>query len=194
MSRIVYNTGITPLPASKEKIVTDTLDTIGIPSITVTSTFRTPAQQALAMYNNIMATGIVAQKKLYGPGGDKVIDEFNLKKNYGYGKGDILKAMERKIIEVGPSKVSAHCLPDPENHVTFDISPSSVPAAKKSLFEKAMKKITSNLLIPGVTTGEPVYHAEIKTLSARIAETGSIIAPLMLLVIGYFIAKKYHLL
>lgn len=161
MAAINYSNGINPLGQKWEALVRDTLDKAGIASILITSTYRTPEQQARAMYDNIVSQGLDTQYKLYGPGGDAVINEYVLKKNYGYGVKDILTAMARKIREIGPSKVSAHCVADPEKAATFDILPASIPPAQKNIFESSMQKI-SKILIPGVTTGERVYHVELR--------------------------------
>jgi hypothetical protein len=186
MAKINYSLGINPLPASRETIIKDTLDKAGIPSITVTSTYRTPEQQARAMYDNIVNQGVETQFKLYGPAGDEVIKEYVFHRNAGEGMTDILKAMARKIRTLGPSNVSAHCTADPEKQVTFDILPGSIPKDKKNIFETAMKGITGKFLIPGVTTGELVYHAEIKKeLLTGLAVT--------LLILGclFFAARKF---
>jgi hypothetical protein len=78
-------------------------------------------------------------------------------------KSDIIADMAAKIRELGPETVSAHCTNDPEKLVAYDILPASVtPASKKNDFIAAMQSITSRFLIPGITTGEPVYHAEMR--------------------------------
>jgi hypothetical protein len=189
MSKINYSAGISPLPPNIERKVIDTLSSVGIPSISISSTFRTPAQQASAMYTNIVNKGIDSQRKLYGPAGNKVIDAYTLKKNYGYGQTDILKAMVKAINTVGPSNVSAHCVADPTQQVAFDILPGSIPKEQKKIFEDSMKSITSKLLIPGITTGEPVYHAEIRRDVLQYVSTiGTAI--IALLITAFFLLKK----
>lgn len=190
MSSIIYPPGIPALPPAKEQILKDTLSSIGIPTLTLSSTFRTPAQQARAMFNNAEALGPDSQKKLYGPAGDKVIDVYILKKAYKYGPADTIAAMEKEIIKQGPSNVSAHCTSDPDKILAFDIPPAQIPAAKKSIFENAMKKITSKFLIPGVTTGEPVYHAEIGSFLA-LAEKAAPITVLIIAAVGFAIYKLF---
>lgn len=191
MSTIIYPAGIPALPPAKEQILKDTLSSIGIPSLTLSSTYRTPAMQARAMFNNAEAKGAESQKALYGPAGDKVIDVYALKKKYGYGQADTLKAMEAEIIKQGPQNVSAHCTLDPEKLLAFDIPPAQIPAAKKSIFEKAMKKITSKFLIPGVTTGEPVYHAEIGSFLQK-AEKAAPVTLLIIAAVGFAIYKLFN--
>ena len=74
-------------------------------NIVVTSTARTPEQQARAMLNNIKKTGVEAQKKLYAPYGDMVIDVYNPLLS----DTDNIRNMTDKIYEVGPEHVSKHC-------------------------------------------------------------------------------------
>jgi len=190
MSVIKYSPGIAPLPPNKEQILKDTLASVGIESLTLSSTFRTPAQQAQAMYNNAQTLGIASQRKLYGPAGNKVLDTYQLKKSYNYGPADTIAAMAITILSIGPSNVSAHCTSDPQKLLAFDIPPAQIPPEKKSLFESAMKKAMSKFLIPGVTTGEPVYHAEIGSF-LQLAEKA---APVTLLILGAIGIVIYKLL
>jgi hypothetical protein len=192
MSIINYASNIPVLPANFEKKLHDTLVSAGIPSITVTSTYRTPSRQAAAMYDNLLSQGVAAERKLYGPAGNKVIDTFELKKNYKYGQSDILKAMTDTIYTVGPSNVSAHCTADPDNHVAYDILPSSIPADKKDVFISAMKSITSKLLIPGITTGEPVFHAEMNKSNLGLAV--ALVALTSIVLAGIVIAKHHDVI
>jgi hypothetical protein len=189
MSTIKYNSGIPPLPPGVEIKLKDSLDRANIASVTVSSTYRSPSAQAAAMYRNLEAQGVKTQYDLYGPAGDKVIAVYELKKKYGYGMTDILKAMTDKIIELGPSNVSTHCVLDPEKHVAFDILPASVPASGKALFESEMRKI-GKFLVPGKTTGELVYHVEIN----KSILTGATIVIILLLGAGYMIARRYGII
>ncbi len=127
----------------------------------VTSTSRTPADQARVMFDNIMAHGVAAQKSLYAAAGDAVIDEFVKAKKAGKNAAGIKAAMEAKIIAIGPGKVSHHCA-DPAKLNVIDVAPSSV--AKKDAFEKAVrsalgKGTVSRFFEPG--GGDPAYHLEI---------------------------------
>jgi len=65
------------------KVIEEILKKSGVPQITVTSTARTPNEQARIMYENIERHGVAHQKKLYGPSGDKVIDEYSALKAKG---------------------------------------------------------------------------------------------------------------
>ncbi|MEI6408221.1 MAG: hypothetical protein WCR52_02465 [Bacteroidota bacterium] len=130
-------------------------------SAKITSSARTPHEQAQAMYNNIVNQGVDAQKKLYGPYGDKVIDVFIAQKAAGKSHIEIVDAMEAKIIELGPGNVSRHCA-DFRKLVVVDIAPSSI--ANKSAFvtisnQYKTKGLLSEFLQP--TDGDPAYHLEI---------------------------------
>lgn len=193
MSFVSYLGNITRLPSKYENKIIGILNSIGIDSILVSSTYRSPAAQAAAMYENIVKQGAASQRKLYGPAGGKVIDTYELKKNYGYGKSDTLKAMAETVISVGPQNVSAHTVLDPRNKIAFDIVPNSIPANKKELFQNAMQKVSSKLLIPGVTKGENVYHVEMVSTG----NTAIIIIAISGLSIAGYIAyrkfkKKFH--
>lgn len=145
---------------SKE-VISNILTAAGLNSCFVTSSSRTPADQARIMYDNIMAHGVNAQKALYAAAGDEVIDEFVKAKNAGKNAAGIKATMEAKIIAVGPGKVSHHCA-DPAKLNVIDIAPSSI--ANKKAFEKAVnsavsKKKISKFLSP--SNGDPAYHIEI---------------------------------
>lgn len=188
MAKINYSTGIAALPPNIEQKLIDTLTRAGIPSISISSTFRNPEKQAAAMYSNINSQGLASQRKLYGKAGNKVLDAYELKKKYGYGQSDILKAMVAAINAVGPANVSAHISNDPSQRVAFDILPGSIPANLKKAFEDSMKTITSKLLIPGITTGEPVYHAEISKGISTAAKTG--VGAIALMIVAFLLIRK----
>src|SRR5215210_9481181 len=90
-------------------VLTDILNAAGLTSCLITSTSRTPADQARIMFTNIVNKGVASQKALYAAAGDAVIDEFVKAKNAGKPKDQIIAAMEAKIKALGPSKVSHHC-------------------------------------------------------------------------------------
>lgn len=89
--------------------------------ITITSTARTPAEQARIMYGNIERTGAAEQLGIYANAGDQVINVYTAGKNAGKSQAQIISAMEAKINELGPSTVSKH-LADPSVMNTFDVS------------------------------------------------------------------------
>lgn len=127
----------------------------------VTSTSRTPADQARIMFDNIMAHGVAAQKALYAAAGDEVIDEFVKARKAGKNAAGIKAAMEAKIIAIGPGKVSHHCA-DPAKLNVIDVAPLSIgdkPAFEKAVHSALTKGTLSRFLEPG--GGDPAYHLEI---------------------------------
>jgi hypothetical protein len=138
-------------------VLRDILRTAGLSSALISSTARTPAQQARVMYNNIEAKGVAAQKKLYAAAGDAVIDVYAKSKAARKSPDQIKADMEAKIIELGPTSVSHHAA-DPKVLNVFDVAPSSI--ADKKAFELAVskdKRVSKFLLPPN----DPGYHLEI---------------------------------
>lgn len=142
------------------KVLEDILQAAGLSSATISSTSRTPADQARVMFNNIESTSVAAQKKLYAAAGDSVIDEYVKAKKAKNPKKtpiEIKAAMEAKIIAIGPTKVSHHAA-DPNVLCVFDVGPSSI--ANKAAFEKAVRadKRVKKFITPPL---DPGYHLEI---------------------------------
>ena len=146
-------------PFSK-KVLQDIMRKAGVTSAVVSSTQRSPADQARAMFENCESQGVKSQKDLYGPNGDLVIDVFVAGKAAGKTAAQIQKEMERKIIALGPSNVSHHAA-DPKVLNVFDVAPSSIPVARQAAFEKAVRadKRVRKFFTPG--QGDPGFHIEI---------------------------------
>ena len=142
-------------------VLTEILNTAGIGSCLITSTSRTPADQARIMFNNIVSQGVASQKALYKAPGKAVVDEYVKAKKAGKIGDQIKAAMEAKIRALGPETVSRHCA-DPAILNVVDISPSSL--SNKPAFEKATraaqtKGSVSKFLTPA--NNDPAYHLEI---------------------------------
>ena len=90
-------------------VLTDIMLKSGVSSILITSTARTPADQARIMYENIERYGVAHQKLLYSKYGDQVIDEYSKHKSKKHHKQFIISMMQAKIIALDPSKVSRAC-------------------------------------------------------------------------------------
>lgn len=143
--------------AYARQVIQDILTAAGIHDCLVTSTARTPADQARAMFQNLEAHGVAHQKALYAAAGDMVIDAYSKAKKAGKNFVDVQAAMAAEIVRIGPAKVSRHCA-DPDKLSVVDIAPSSI--ADKRRFERAVradKRVTKFLLPPG----DPAYHLEI---------------------------------
>jgi hypothetical protein len=139
------------------KVLEDILQAAGLSGALITSTARTPSDQARVMYDNIVATSVAKQKQLYAAAGDAVIDEYKKAKDARKTPIEIKAAMEAKIIAIGPTKVSHHAS-DPNILCVFDVAPSSIP--KKAEFEKAVRadKRVKKFILPPL---DPAYHLEI---------------------------------
>ena len=132
----------------------------GEDKMTITSTARQPADQARAMYENISKTGVQAQKKLYGKYGDMVVDAYVEAQNAGRDSAGIQAAMVKRIIEIGPSKVSKHMSSDIDKVQVVDISPRSI--SNNAAFVAAITKMVAEgkiktFLHPG-NSKDPAYH------------------------------------
>ena len=123
----------------------------------VSSTGRTPKDQARVMFDNCEKHGADAQRKLYARAGDQVIDVFVRSKAAGKSPDAVKLDMETKIKEIGPTSVSRHAS-DPRTLNVFDVAPSSIK--DKVAFEHAVKadKRVSYFLVPPT---DPGYHLEI---------------------------------
>ena len=142
------------------EVLSDILANAGLGECIITSTSRTPADQARVMFDNIVKHGVAAQKALYAAAGDKVIDVYSSSKKAGKNATQIKAAMEKEIMKIGPGKVSRHCA-DPAVLNVVDIAPSSI--LNKQAFEDAVDSAiehgkVSKFIMPPT---DPAYHLEI---------------------------------
>ena len=151
------NTNPPDVTAFSMKVLEDILRAAGLKRAVVSSTSRSPGQQARVMYNNIVATGVAAQKRLYGAAGDQIIDVYVASKAARKTPDQIKADMEAKIVEIGPTAVSHHAS-DPKILNVFDVAPSSV--ANRAAFEQAVRADArvKKFLVP---PNDPGYHLEI---------------------------------
>ena len=159
--RFSYSPNIKPLASAAETALDQILEKCDVAGAIVTSTVRTPEDQARIMYDNLEAHGVAAQRKLYKPsGGGLIIDVYEYQKMMGQVADAVKHAMAQKIIELGPEKVSAHCTADPNKSV-FDVAPSSIPDERKKMFVNQVTVMSGliKFLRPPV---DPAYHIEIK--------------------------------
>jgi len=148
------------------------MDATGDYSLSVTSTNRSAHDQARIMYENILRKGVQYQKKqysnihnrattIYRAGvqyqkkqysniGDQVIDVYNVNMS----REQNIAAMESKIKELGPERVSRHCGDYTKINV-MDVAISSVN--NRTSFENALKANGIKYLIEN-----DCYHLEIK--------------------------------
>lgn len=98
--------------------------------IEVSSVARTPYEQARVMYDNCVSLGPASQYALYARSGDKVIAVYERAVKAGKGKAAAIRAMQDEILEIGPSKVSKHCVDTAIMNV-FDIPFGSITNKKE---------------------------------------------------------------
>jgi len=139
------------------RVIKELLGAAGETGALITSTARTPKDQARAMYDNLETSGVERQKKLYGGAGDKVIDAYVEAKKAKKTKPQILAAMEDKIEKLGPSRVSKH-IADPSKLGVVDVAPSSIRNKKEFIKGVEGDKRVSLFLKP---PNDPAYHLEI---------------------------------
>jgi hypothetical protein len=141
------------------RILKEILKNAGLRTATITSGRRDSKEQARIMYNLIERHGIEYAKNLYGSYGDKVIEVYASVKAAGLGADEIKAAMQRKIVELGPSNVSRHTSDD---YDVFDVAPSSI--ANQEAFRRALDAALATGLIDKYipSNGDPAYHIEVK--------------------------------
>jgi hypothetical protein len=145
---------VTPYSLS---VLEDVLATAGLRKALISSTSRDPADQARVMYDNLEQHGADHQRKLYARGGRMVIDEYVRCKGEGMSASQIRANMERRIREIGPTRVSRHAS-DPQVLNVFDVAPSSIH--DRDAFEAAARadRRIAYFLVP---PKDPGYHLEI---------------------------------
>lgn len=161
--RIIFGPSAKPAVVSTytRNLVRSLLKAADCPSCVISSTSRTPAEQARAMYANIINLGVTSQLALYAPAGDEVINEYVRVRKTGAAPATIIAAMTAKIVALGPSRVSLHCA-DPTALNVIDIAPSSIadPVAFLAAIQVATAQGTiSRYFSPG--SHDPAFHLEV---------------------------------
>jgi len=143
--------------AFSHQVLRDIMRRAGVTSVVISSTSRSPADQARVMMANLERFGVAHQLRLYGPAGDRVIEVYRQAKQAGRDAAAIKALMATEIVRVGPTRVSRHAA-DPRVLNVFDVAPSSV--ARRDAFEQAVRaeRRVAKFLTP---PGDPGYHLEI---------------------------------
>ena len=165
MPKINYESPMAQIPDYAALVLSDIIDKAGVTQVLITSTTRTPADQARIMFDNLEAHGVAAQKMLYKAPGQAVIDVYASMRAMGHNADEVKAAMVQKILEIGPQTVSRHCGDDSVRSV-FDVAPSSIPSVQRGAFISAVETDTrvDKFLQPPI---DPAYHIEI--LAANVA-------------------------
>src|SRR6476646_5533353 len=106
-------------------VLRDVMTAATVARLIISSTQRSPSDQARVMFNNLETQGVAAQRRLYKPPGQAVIDVYVAGKAAGKTSDAIKAEMTAKINELGPMNVSHHAA-DPKLLNVFDVAPSSV--------------------------------------------------------------------
>ena len=141
----------------------------GVEWMLVTSLERTPHEQANAMYENCEKTSPEQQERLYGPFGDQVIAAYRAGKSLNLPRLTVCDRMARKIVEIGPSRVSHHCA-DSKVMQVVDISPRSFNP--QTALPKFIELVKSDHRISAVKTpadGDPALHCEVPQPQPKVA-------------------------
>lgn len=125
VTEIRINEGV-KVPARAMVVIRELMTLCGLESLTITSTDRTPARQAKAMYDNCVKLGPKHELGLYLAPGQAVVRTFMSWAGRGANEHEILAAMEMEILKQGPQRVSNHCAPADYPAIIVDISPNSI--------------------------------------------------------------------
>ncbi|MCR6497144.1 hypothetical protein LJB71_13520 [Thermomonas sp. S9] len=157
---IEYGPKAIPLSSYSEEVLRQNMRAAGVSGMTVTSTYRSPENQARVMYQNTEKYGVKHQMKLYGASGREVIQSYADAKKEGLNRGDTIAKMAGVITNQmeGNPDLYKHSQ-DPAKMNTADISPASVKGSQSSLINefKSDSRI-SNVLTP---PKDPAIHVEI---------------------------------
>lgn len=170
-TEIKITASIKRLGETSIKIISEIAESLGIPTITVTSTQRTPRAQAEAMLSNIENKKMIR----YKAPGQALIDLARKLRGQHTPREQIIEAMIAQIKvfnSMKPAKrVSSHCVDDEEYDRlnVIDISFWQIAEEKRIPFLAAMvarpevEKVLQPLSkdIKGYDAGEPALHFEI---------------------------------
>lgn len=149
--------------------IKDGLRAAGQSQATITSTARGPADQARAMFNNLVnpahtvAQNTTSQHQLYAAAGDAVIDAFTTATNgmtlaqINANAATVQQSMVDEINTQGCDKVTAHCA-DPAKKSVVDVGTSAFNGTNGPIFRAAVQARVSK------TLDEPnnhCYHFEL---------------------------------
>lgn len=160
--QIIFDAGV-----KKDKVSVSSLNTLkkiakasNNPKVYITSVVRSAREQAEIMYSQTVKYGTEKQYKLYGTYGDQIIRVYETEIKKGSTSTTIIDEMEKKINEIGPSKVSNHCGDYTVKNV-FDVSASRLNNPKDFLAE-ANKLVGTEVAKLLNESDRSCYHFEIK--------------------------------
>ena len=154
-----------------KEVISDGLRMAGQETGIITSTARTPAEQARAMFNNLVklpntiAMNIEIQKGVYAAPGDQVIDTFAgataglNREQIVADRASVQATMLARIEALGPSNVSRHCGDLTQRNV-LDMAASVFTASNGAIFVGAVEGWLSRLIDERTTNN--CYHLELE--------------------------------
>lgn len=174
--RVVFSSSL--LKECKDMVASSVIDLLESiaeksdnPKVTITSTWRNPYRQAMAMYNNLVA----GKRIRYREPGRKVTALFDDCQDRGMDKEDTIDEMSELISQLSEKgeRVSKHCVSAEEYRKVnvLDVSMTMEKPAEflaAALDEPRVIKVISPVSIPGKNPkfsydlSEPAFHLEIK--------------------------------
>ncbi len=167
MVRIVFDNAARDadrISALDREVITDAACAAEMPFVIITSTARTPEEQARAMYANCKTFGPKKQLRLYGEWGDLVIRVYmDCEENGVTNEASVIEAMLQMINQIGPERVSHHCVKDWSKLHVIDISATRMPKESHARFEAAIgdDKRVVRYFSPRTAHTDPCFHVEI---------------------------------
>ena len=108
-------------------------------NIVISSVARTPEQQARCMLLNIKNNGMEEQRKTYKYEGQQVLNAYNP----NLSDEENVRRMTQKINEVGPHRVSRHCVASTD-YCVFDVEKSTL--SNVGTFKQSIRQVSELVL------------------------------------------------
>jgi RHS repeat-associated protein len=155
------NSNLNNISDHSAKTISTSMDDANVGSVTVNSTQRTPQAQAEAMYDNAKNNGVASQYKLYGSGGDQIIEVYErYSPNMNCSKAEAVEAMTVKMFEIGPSSVSKH-IADPSQLNVIDLSTRALGGSAKDFHIALDVNFDISKILTPYNSTDPAFHIEI---------------------------------
>lgn len=144
-------------------VIATSMSKANVNTVNVTSTHRSPKQDAAAMYTNAAKpNGIADGHRLYGANGDKIVDTYAAARGAGLNREQTIDRMTATIIQIGPTKVSHHAF-EPAVLNVIDISNSALGSQARSFNAALLSNSEVHPMFSPYTLGhrDPAFHLEI---------------------------------
>jgi len=145
-----------------KRVLKDDLRIGGCAMAIITSTVRTPHEQAVAMYNNL----VNGTSPTYASAGQQVVQVYYVDRRAKKSRSQTIADMEATINAVGPFNVSHHCASPSDWNQTnvVDVAPSSTNQLFFGALQQDPRVDTQHLF--GPRNGDLAYHIEIPQSNA----------------------------